>query len=109
MTFSGPKAASPPKKDFWIRRLECRFIDDRHLPFVEIDADVPLDPRKAVFLSDGDQNVVRRIKYVGFAGRDEAAFAVFVVFGLDLFKGHPEERLAVAGEPSRQPGLPTAD
>ena len=56
--FLGPNAASPPKKTFGL--VDCMVTGSTtwHVPFVEFDADVALDPGKRVLLADGDQHVV---------------------------------------------------
>ncbi len=79
------------EEHFRMGRLECCFIDDRHLPLVEVNADVAFDPRERVLLTDRDQDIIARGENVFFARRDERAFAGFVVLGLDLFEGHANE------------------
>ena len=69
MMFFGPNAASPPKNTFgWV---DCMVVgvDHRHVPSVELDADIALDPGKGVFLADGDQHVVAGEMLVRLAGR----------------------------------------
>src|SRR4051812_27450180 len=39
-------------------RLEGGFVDGGHVPLVELDADVALDPRECVVLPDGEDDVV---------------------------------------------------
>ena len=46
------------EKDLGAGRLKGDLIHLRHVPFVEFDADVALDPRKGVFLADGENHVV---------------------------------------------------
>ncbi len=58
MMFFGPNAASPPKKTLGMGRLEGDGVDHRHAPFVEVDADVALDPGEGVLLADRHQHVV---------------------------------------------------
>ena len=58
--FFGPSAASPPKNTFGMRRLERGFIDHRHFPAIELDAQIALDPRKRILLPDGQNHVVSR-------------------------------------------------
>ena len=45
--------------DAGARRLEGARIDDRHVPFVELDAEIALDPREGVLLADREDHVVR--------------------------------------------------
>ena len=59
------------EEDFRMARLHRHLVDFRQTPFVEFDADVALDPRKRVFLADGDQHVVAFDEFVGLAGRNE--------------------------------------
>ena len=40
------------------RRLEGRLVDHRHVPLVELDAEVALDPREGVLLADREDHVV---------------------------------------------------
>ena len=47
-------------------------VDLGHVPLVELDADVALDPRERVLLADRDQHVVARHVLVGLARRDRA-------------------------------------
>src|SRR6476659_10734672 len=77
------------EKNFGMSRLECNLIDDWHLPFIKLEADVALYPRKSVFLADCNQYVIRRIKSLWFARRQQRTLAVLIINGLDLFKRHP--------------------
>ena len=43
------------------RGLEGGVIHDRHVPFVELDADITLDPREGVVLPDREDYVVAGI------------------------------------------------
>ena len=58
--FFGPQAASPPKKT--PGRVDCMvvLVHHRHVPFVELDAEVALDPGERVLLADGENHVVGR-------------------------------------------------
>ena len=58
MMFFGPNAASPPKNTLRVGRLHGHVVDHRHVPLVELDADVALDPGEGVLLADRDQHVV---------------------------------------------------
>src|SRR5688500_10703136 len=42
------------------RALHGHLVDDRHAPLVERDADVALDPRERVVLTDGENDLVAR-------------------------------------------------
>src|SRR5271169_3414241 len=94
----GTKGGVAAKEHLGQRRLHRLWIDFGHVPAVEFNADVALDPRKRVLLADRDQHVVARDVDVGLAGRDQVAVAAGVVFRLDLFKQNPGQVAAVVGE-----------
>src|SRR6266436_8346327 len=73
-------------------------IDRGHVPFVERDADVALDPGKRILLADGDEHIVAGNMLVGLARRDEAAPAFGVVFGFHLFEGDAGEAAIIVRE-----------
>ena len=81
-----------------IGRREGPRVDDRHIPFVEFDADVALDPGKGVFLSDRDQHVVAGEMLVRLAGRHELAAALGVVLRLYLLEDDAGELAVLVGE-----------
>ena len=56
-----------------------QFVDHRHPPLVEFDADVALYPGEGVFLADGDQHVVALEVLVRLAGVHQAASALVVI------------------------------
>src|SRR6516165_593008 len=70
-------------------RLHCLRVDLWHVPTVELDADVALDPRKGILLADRDQHVVACDVLVGLASRDQIAAPTGIVFGLHLLEQHP--------------------
>ena len=72
MMFFGPNAASPPKNTCGSVDWNVDLVEHRHAPFVELDADVALDPREGVLLADGDQHVVAFEDRVGLAGGHQA-------------------------------------
>ena len=86
MMFFGPNAASPPKNTFGLVDCEGLRIDLRHVPLVELDADVALDPGEGVLLADRDQHVVAFEMLVRLAGRHQLAAALVVVLGLHLLE-----------------------
>jgi hypothetical protein len=57
--FRSPRRVAT-EKDAGSCRHERRFVDGRHVPLVELDARVTFDPGKAVFLADGENDVVAR-------------------------------------------------
>ncbi len=72
-------------------------IDLGHVPLVELDADVALDPGERVLLADRDEHVVARDMLVGLAGRLEAAAALGVELSLDLLEHHAGEAAVLDG------------
>ena len=82
------------EEDFRIGRSHGLGVDLRHVPFVEVDAAVALDPRERVFLADSDQHVVARKVLIGLAGRYQVAAALGVAHRLDLLE-HDAGELAV--------------
>ena len=98
MMFFGPNAASPPKNTLRMGRGHGRGIDLGHVPFVELDADVALDPGEGVLLADRDQHVVAGEMLIGLAGRHQLAAALGVVFGLHLLEHHAGEPAVLVGE-----------
>src|SRR6516165_4785499 len=93
-----PKRGVAAKEYFRQGRLHRLRIDLRHVPAVKLDADVALDPREGVLLTDRDQHVVARSVLVGFAGRDQVAAPARVVLGLNLLEQYPGQPAALMGE-----------
>ena len=60
MMFFGPKAASPPKNTPGRVDWKVVAIDHRHVPLVELDAEVALDPGEGVLLADRENHIVAR-------------------------------------------------
>src|SRR5579862_6558931 len=52
----GPERGVAAEEYFWIGRRHRRGIDLRHVPLVEIDAAIALDPGEGILLSDGNQH-----------------------------------------------------
>ena len=98
MMFFGPKAASPPKNTFGLVEAMVLVIDLGHVPFVEFDADVALDPGEGVLLADRHQHVVAGDVLIRLAGRHQIAPALGVVFGLHLLEHHAGQLAVVVGE-----------
>ena len=73
-------------------------IDLRHVPFVEFDADVALDPGEGILLADGDQHVVAGEVLIRLAGRNEVAPTLGVVLGLHFLEQHAGEAAVLVGE-----------
>jgi hypothetical protein len=81
-----------------VGRLHGPGIDLGHVPPVERDADVALDPRERILLPDRDQHVVAGHVLVRLAGGLERAAALGVVFGLDLLEHDAGEAPVVVRE-----------
>ena len=81
-----------------VGRAEGLGIDLGHVPLVELDADVALDPGEGVLLADRDQHVVARDVLVRLAGGHQIAAALGVVFGLHLLEHDAGELAVVVGE-----------
>src|SRR5271170_1165750 len=92
------KGGVAAKEHLGQRRLHRLRIDLGHVPAVEFNSDVALDPRKGVLLADRDQDVFARDMDVGLAGRDQVAAAAGVVFRLNLFEQNPGQTAAILGE-----------
>ncbi len=75
------------EEHFRIGRDKSLGVDLRHVPLVELDTAVALDPGERVLLADGDQHVVAGDGLVGLARRHQVAAALGVVFGLHLLEG----------------------
>ncbi len=79
-------------------RAHRHFIHHRHIPLVELDADVALDPREGVLLTDRHQHVVALEMLIRLAGRHQSASAARVVFGLHLLEQHAGQLAVPVGE-----------
>src|ERR1700684_4603993 len=82
------------EKHLWIARRHGLGIDLRHVPYVELDAAIALDPWKRILLADRDQHVVAGEMLVGFAGRDEFAAPLGIAHRFHLFKNDARELAA---------------
>jgi hypothetical protein len=49
------KGSIAAKENLGVGRSECFWVDLRHVPLVELDANIALDPRKRIFLADRRQ------------------------------------------------------
>src|SRR5690606_8162138 len=87
----GAKGRVAAEEHFRVGRLVSDFVNDRHIPFAEVEADIALDPRKRVFLPDGDQHVIAFEEHMIFAGGNQRALAVAVVNRLHFFEGHADQ------------------
>src|SRR5262252_9078484 len=80
------------------RGLHRLRVDLGHVPAVELDADVTLDPREGVLLTDCDQTIVTRNVSIGLTGWDQVAAPASIVFRLDLLEEHPGQTPAFVSE-----------
>ena len=78
-------------------RLHGHAVHHRHVPVPELDAEIPLDPRKGVLLSDGEDDVVARIEHG--AERLRLAGVGVPPKALEL---HPHEVSVLDHEPARR-------
>src|SRR4051812_24837060 len=78
------------------RALHRHLVDDRHAPFVERDADVALDPRERVVLTDGENDLVAG-QYDG-AGHRADLLAVLLA-PHELLELHADELAVLDHEP----------
>src|SRR6202022_3748415 len=76
-------------------------IDLGHVPFVEFDAAVALDPGKCILLANRHQDVVAFDGLVRLARGNQAALAPGVILGLHLLKGDAGQLAIVEGERAR--------
>src|ERR1700722_20452024 len=86
------------EKHLWIARRNRLGINLRHVPFVELDAALALDPWKRILLADRDQHIIAREMFIGFAGGDEFAAPLGIAYRFHLLKNHPRELAALVGE-----------
>ncbi len=84
----GPKGGVTAKENPRIGGLHGLRIDLGHIPFVEFDADVALDPGKGILLADGHQDIVGVHHHIRFARRHQLAAALGIIFGFDLLEPH---------------------
>src|SRR5262245_45993596 len=84
-------------------------IDLRHVPLVELNPDVALDPRESVFLADRDQHVVAREVLIRLAGRNEVAAPLGVVVGLHLLENNASEAAIIVPELFRHEEIQNGD
>ena len=86
------------EEDPRIGRAVGDLVDCRHVPLVELDSDVALDPGKGVFLAHGDEHIVAGIVNIRFAGRDQLTATLRVEARLDLLEHHAGESPGLVGE-----------
>src|SRR5579883_1467126 len=84
-------------------------IDLGHVPFVELDADIALDPGKRILLANSDEHIVAGNVLVWLARWDKAAPAFGVVFGLHLFKADAGQTAVIVREGFRHQEIEDRD
>jgi hypothetical protein len=70
----GPKSGVSTKNTLGLLDWKVRFIDMRHVPFAELNAEIALDPRECIVLANGNQDLIGLEKDL-FARRDKVALA----------------------------------
>ena len=79
------------KEHPFVGRLQGQRIHLGHAPAVEINANIALDPREGIFLADRDQHVVAFDAHGRFAGGNQVAIALVIIFGLHGIEAHAEQ------------------
>ena len=88
MMFFGTERRVAPEEYPGAGRLEGGFVHLRDLPLVELDTQVPFDPREGVFLSDRQNDIVCRQEFLS-----EQPFRGDAALGIDVVL-HPVEQHA---------------
>ena len=89
----GAKRGITAKEHLRQCRLQCEFIENRTFPLVELDTQIPLDPRAMIFLSDGHQYMIALDKFVGLA---TGFITQFAVRSRDWFEHFEDDALELA-------------
>src|SRR6516164_3194782 len=105
----GPERSIAAEEHLVMGRGHGPGIDLGHVPLVELDPDIALDPGERILLADGDQHVIARHMLVGLAGWNKAAPALCIVFGPDLLEHHAGETAALVGERLRHQEIEDRD
>ena len=72
--------------------LKGCFIDNRHIPtIIKLQANVALDPRKGIFLSDRDNHIIAFIIMIRLTRRHQSAAAFGIIFRFHLLEGHADQ------------------
>src|SRR3954469_4984078 len=83
----GAERGVAAEEHLWIGGAHGLRVDLWHVPLVEFDPAVALDPWKRIFLTDGHKDIVAGDRLVGFARGYQAAAAISVVLRLYLLEG----------------------
>src|SRR5882724_4158531 len=92
----GPECRIASEKYLRPRGLISDLVHLGHIPFIEFDADPLLDPRKGVFLADGENDVVAGKEDIAEAARGFDVAVVDVV--LEFLEHHALEEAALGDE-----------
>src|SRR6185437_13885578 len=86
----GAEGRITPEKDPWPGGLEGHGIHFGHVPLVELDAEIGLDPGEGVLLADGEDHIVRWNELLARhpLGRDAAAGIELIFHDVE---GHADE------------------
>src|SRR5882757_8985581 len=76
------KSRIAAKEDIGPRRLKRHLVGDRHMPLIELNAEIGFNPRKRILLADGENHVVTGNKYFAGNALGLDPIAVHVVFEL---------------------------
>ena len=74
-----------------MRRLQCVFIEQRTIPFVELDADVPLDPGTVILLPNRHEDVIGFHEHVRFTAGFVTQSSIIALHGFDTLENHAFE------------------
>src|SRR6516165_3098008 len=93
----GPEGGIAAEEHFGMSRGHAR-VDFRHIPFIELDPDVALDPGEGILLHDGDKHIIAGKMLVRIAGWNERAPSLAIEFGPDLLEQDAGETAILVGE-----------
>src|SRR5499426_3744304 len=94
----GPEGGVAAEEHLRVGRAHGLGVDLRHVPLVELDPDVALDPGESVLLADRDQHVVAGEMLVRLARAHELAATLVVAHRLHLLELDAGEAAVVVGE-----------
>src|SRR5256885_16911139 len=72
------------KENLRMARLHRQGIYLRHVPAVELKADIAFDPGKSIYLTDSDKHIIAFHKNVRFTGWNQRTSAFTLVLGRNL-------------------------
>src|SRR5690606_6997524 len=86
-----PKSRISSEENTRMGGLEGCSVHNGHVPLIKFYSAVPFYPWESVFLTNGNQHIIRFNKNVGFTRRKKLTLAVPVVHGMYFFKLHPDQ------------------